>query len=135
MLRKTFSESRLIGATELALILLLACVSPLKAQSYLENVGIPTFTTSVPVENGFINAGSGNLHLEIPLGSFPQRGGRQYRVALVYDSAIWQPVNGSWQPTNVSTADGSANSWGGWRLVTSGDLGIVHPSSPATNCY
>ena len=114
--------------------LLISC-APLRAQNYLENVGIPTFTTAIPVENGIIDAGSGNLHLEIPLGSFPQRGGRQYRVALVYDSAIWQPVNGSWQPTNVSTADGSAPSWGGWRLVTSGDIGIVHPSSPQTNCY
>jgi len=89
----------------------------LKAQGYLENIGMPTFTTALPVENGFINAANGNLHIEIPLASYPQRGGRQFNVNLVYDSAIWRRISNSWQPTNISS------SMGGWRLITSGDQG------------
>ena len=96
-------------------------------QTYLQSTGAPASTTALPVESGFIDASTGRLHLSIPLGSFPQRGGRTDNVALVYDSNIWTNANwsSSWYPTNVSTSDGSANSWSGWRLVTSGDTGYV----------
>src|SRR5579883_1176622 len=84
------------------------------AQNYLYEVGQPTFSTSFPVENGFVNIANGNLHLEIPLGSaLLQRGGLSYMPKLVYDSRIWQFGNGSgyaWAPTNVP------NSEGGWRV-------------------
>jgi len=95
----------------------------LSAQSYLQNIGVPTFTTKLPVENGFINAANGNLHLEIPLGSFPQRAGAPDKIVLMYDSAIWSPASGTWQPTNVASTinDGS---FGGWRIVTSRDAGF-----------
>jgi RHS repeat-associated protein len=99
--------------------------TPTRAQTYLQNVGIPTFARPLPVENGFINAANGQLHLEIPLGSYPQRGGRVLSFALVYDSNIWKPLPLIWSPTNISTSDGSANSWSGWRLVGSGDIGNV----------
>jgi len=90
---------------------------PLRAQNYLGQTGAPTFTTALPVELGFLNAANGNLHLTVPLGSFPQRGRAQYVAGLVYDSSIWLNTGASWQPTNV------ANSWGGWRLLTSADPG------------
>jgi len=117
-----------LGTGLLALSWLLGMNAPsARAQTYLQNIGIPTFTTQLPVENGFINAANGNLHLEIPLASYPQRGGHQFKVSLMYDSAIWQQVAGyssGWQPTNVPTAGGS-RSLGGWRLVTSADTGTV----------
>jgi RHS repeat-associated protein len=84
---------------------------------YLNSIGVPTFTTALPVENGFINAANGDLHLEIPLGSFPQRGGRQFEASLMYDSNIWGAGGGPWN-VGMSGTDGG-NSWGGWRLVTS----------------
>jgi RHS repeat-associated protein len=103
---------------------------PLKAQSYLQNIGVPPFTTTIPVENGFINAANGNLHLEIPLGSFPQRGGRAVTAVLMYDSTIWYPlfdVTLQWSPTNTSTPIFNAPSYAaGWRPVTSVDPGIFH---------
>ncbi|HEV2248758.1 MAG TPA: hypothetical protein VGW37_19105, partial [Terriglobia bacterium] len=93
---------------------------PVSAQTYLQNVGVPSFTTRIPVESGFINAANGNLHLEIPLGAFPQRGGGKVNVALVYDSSIWyvNPSGSIWSPNNVA---GSSYSNAGWRLVTSED--------------
>src|SRR5436309_1811256 len=42
--------------------------------NYVYSTGSPTFATSEPVENGFLDLSNGNLHVEIPLGSFPQRG-------------------------------------------------------------
>jgi len=95
-----------------------------KAQTYLQNVGVPPFTTKLPVENGFINAANGNLHLEIPLGSFPQRGGPPDKIVLMYDSAFWSyAANGYWQSTNISDPNQYAPVWGGWRIVTSRDAG------------
>ena len=102
----------------LAWFLLGLGASAVKGQSYLESIGVPPFTSALPVENGFINAANGNLHLEIPLASYPQRGGREFKVSLMYDSAIWRKVYSSWQPANPTFI-------GGWRLVTSGDQGSV----------
>src|SRR5690242_12466806 len=60
------------------------------AQSnYLEKLGPPQAGAIVPVELGSINLTNGNLHLEVPLGSFPQRGGDGFTAKLAYDSRIW----------------------------------------------
>jgi hypothetical protein len=103
-------------------------------QTYLDNVGVPTFATNIPVENGFVNAANGNLHLEIPLGTFPQRGGSVSRVVLMYDSAIWLNAGGgypSWGPNNISSMFfGNGNS--GWRLVTSQDRGYATATQTET---
>jgi hypothetical protein len=99
---------------------------------YSVQIGRPTFAVPSPVEMGFVNLANGNLHLEIPLGCFPQRGRVAFCAKLVYDSLIWTEVsNGSswwWSPTNVP------NSWGGWRLVTTADAGTVIPTVAQTNC-
>jgi RHS repeat-associated protein len=113
-------------------ILLLSLFAlPANAQQYLAQTGTPTFTTAEPVELGYVNVGNGNLHLEIPISSSPQRGSRPLVEKLVYDSRIWQIVSGSsnsWQPTNVQ------NSQGGWRFITSADPGTVWEGSFTTTC-
>src|ERR1700722_3222022 len=92
--------------------------------NYLNSIGVPTYSANLPIENGYVNAANGDLHLEIPLGSFPQRDGSQLKASLMYDSNIWFAVEGQpWFPGNVPMAgtppQGDYNSWGGWRLVTS----------------
>ena len=58
---------------------LLALASVARAQlDYSVQIGRPTLTTPSPVEMGFVNLANGNLHLEIPLGSFPERGRIQF---------------------------------------------------------
>jgi RHS repeat-associated protein len=93
-------------------------VKPAEAQ-YTTAAGTPTFTTALPVEMGFTNVANGNLHIEIPLASFPQRGGLTYNARLVYDSLIWTIKSNQWSPTNIP------NSMGGWRLITGGEPGAV----------
>jgi RHS repeat-associated protein len=102
-------------------------VKPADAQ-YTTATGTPTFTTALPVEMGFTNVANGNLHLEIPLASFPQRGSLAYNARLVYDSLIWKIANNAWQPTNVP------NSMGGWRLITGGETGTVTSVTGSSAC-
>src|SRR5579864_6266176 len=123
---KSILSSRTLIA--LAIILMFLLPNLCQAQTYLNSTGVPTFATTSKVENGFVNLGNGNLHLEIDLGTFPQRGQVKFSAKLVYDSRIWQIVNGAWQPTNV------ANSQGGWRFVTTADPGAVTQTNTSTTC-
>ncbi len=109
-------------------MLVISFASSAQTQTYLNSTGVPTFSTLTKVENGFVNLGNGNLHLEIQLGAFPQRGKTRLDAKLVYDSRIWQVVNGAWQPTNVT------NSQGGWRFITTADPGAVTQSLTSTVC-
>lgn len=102
------------------------------AQDPLNQPGAPAFTTAEPVELGFLNLGNGNLHQQIGLGSFPQRGARPLSAAFVYDSRIWQVLNfgngNIWQPTNVG-------SQGGWRFVTTADPGRALSQAQTVPCF
>jgi RHS repeat-associated protein len=102
-------------------------VKPAGAQ-YTTAAGTPTFSTAMPVEMGFTNVANGNLHLEIPLASFPQRGKLTYNARLVYDSLIWTISGNQWSPTNIP------NSMGGWRLITGGEPGTVTSVTGSSAC-
>ncbi len=103
--------------------------STIFAQSYLTQIGSPTFTTAEPVELGYVNVGNGNLHNQVLMTSSPQRGARSFSAGLMYDSRIWQiSASNAWQPTNV------LNSQGGWRFVTSVDPGTVNYLSGEGTC-
>src|ERR1700719_4299004 len=88
----------------LFIVVLICALGPgasiLCGQTYLEQVGVPPFSAKVPVENGWINPATGNLHLEIPLGSYTQRGSSANRIVLMYDGALWylDPNVGYYQP-------------------------------------
>jgi len=96
----------------------------LHAQNYLTSTGVPGFATPYPAEMGTVDASSGNLHLEIPLGSFPQRGGTGSLVPkLLYDSHIWNAT---------SVDDGAATVWSvgyGAFSVSEGYPVVVTPTS------
>src|SRR5579885_1357416 len=109
---------RKLAAALFCLTCLMALKSQIHAQSYLYATGNPSFSTQIPIENGFINVNNGEIHIEIPLAQHPQRGKLQLNERLIYDSRIWKIIsNGgySWQPVNVP------NSMGGW--VFSSGLG------------
>ena len=104
------------------------------SQSYLNDVGSPAYSVNIPVENGFINVSNGNLHLEFPLASPPQRGALNVSERLVYDSRIWMfspfGTHGSyhWWPYNVPgtyNLPGPVSTSGGWRLIKSNEVGTI----------
>src|SRR5579884_93409 len=107
--------------------LVLAAICSCQAQSYVYATGSPSFNTAFPVELGFIDAANGNLHIEIPLASPPQRGSLVGSEKLVYDSRIWQPVGGVWSPTN------GAGSMLGWQFSTPAGT-AVHRYAASTAC-
>jgi RHS repeat-associated protein len=124
-----FVRRSLFGSVLVATCLI--ATSALEAQDYLTAIGSPTFSTAIPVDNGDINIGNGNLQLAFPIASPTQRGGvLAPNEQLVYDSRIWQIVfNGStysWQPTNVPSFSA------GWRFITaqSGSVMSVSTTSP-----
>ena len=113
-------------------LLLMMFAVACSAQDYVSQTGSPAFSANQPVVFGFANLANGNIHLEIPIASAPQRGELAFALKLVYDSRIWQVVNNgsssTWQPTNVP------NSQGGWRFVSNVDPGTVSYSLSTTSC-
>jgi RHS repeat-associated protein len=94
----------------------------------LQDVGIYPYTTSFPVENGFIDGATGRLHLELPLASVSQRGGSQFKAALVYDSNITGNGYGfgtGYANVQIPNNESLTPSLTGWRLVTSADSGSI----------
>jgi RHS repeat-associated protein len=90
----------------------------LRAQDYLVSTGTPSFAVPYPVEMGLVDAASGNLHLEFPLGSYPQRGGSTLNLKLAYDSHIWTTgTDGVSTVWYVGSSPGQGSFNGGWRLV------------------
>jgi RHS repeat-associated protein len=114
------------------LLLLMMFAVVCSAQDYISQTGSPAFSVNQPVVFGFVNLANGNIHLEIPIASAPQRGELAFAVKLVYDSRIWQAVNAGgsllWKPTNVP------NSMGGWRVVSSANPGAVTFDSSPESC-
>jgi RHS repeat-associated protein len=110
-------------------VLLCLTISPARAQQYSENaIGLPAFSEILPVEKGFINVPNGNLHLEIPLGSFPQRGEKKTNVYLAYDSSIWYAASAYWTPVKSYDSDNVSrlfSTFNGWRFVNSHDPGQI----------
>jgi RHS repeat-associated protein len=108
------------------------CLS-LHAQSYLTSTGSPSFAASYPVELGSVDAASGNLHLEIPLGSFPQRKNGALAPRLVYDSHIWGlPTDGASQVwTLTGTLYGLA--FGTWGFYEGGNEGVYQLATAGSN--
>lgn len=80
------------------------------AQSYGTASGMPPFVAPEPVDLGFTDAANGNLHLEISLGSYPQRASKQpLDIKYIYDSnSIWTVACGQfscswWSPYQTTT--------------------------------
>lgn len=95
----------------------LLLANPGYAQSYLTSTGSPNFAAPEPVELGSVDAANGNLHLSIPLGSYPQRGTNQPQaITLEYDSNIWVAQSAAlgleWEPYNAP----AYTQWNGWYL-------------------
>jgi RHS repeat-associated protein len=122
----------------LTVLLLFFATASFGLQSFMDEPGIPAFTTSFPVEHGFINLANGALHLEIPIASYPQRGSKlQYHARLVYDSRVWtfDPNNANqfqsaWQPNGVESSPIGI----GWRLITDEEGGTPSYSQSFVSC-
>lgn len=87
-----------------------------RAQAYMSVPGDRVPIAPDLVELGYFESAQGSLHLEIPLGTFPQRANvKPINYRLAYDSTIWTikpgPPNPVWSPTGVFS------SVGGWYVT------------------
>lgn len=115
---------RVTARAVFCLICISLAAAPSKAQDTdpLESVGSKVDSTTLPVPSGYVDLANNDLHIEIPVGTFSQRGEQTVEYSLMYDSAIWSQANGShWAPAQFITGF-----WGaGWRLVNSADPGSM----------
>jgi len=86
-------------------------------------IGDPVHAHTLPVRFGLINLDNGNLHLEIPLYSVPERGEAPVTNTLVYDSTFWNtaalsgglsmeyPTNSGWGGGGLTTGLAGSTSW------------------------
>lgn len=73
----------------LSLSMFVFLLQPSVAQVDLSGIiGVPEHAHTLPVRFGFINLDTGNLHLEIPLYSVPERGHPALTNTLVYDVSV-----------------------------------------------
>src|SRR5437870_1039577 len=93
------------------ILIAFAVSSALAQENYLFRIGRPEFSSEQKVELGVINIPNGNLHLEIPLFSMPQRAGPDIVGSFVYDSHIWRIWNQGYPAGDIW------QSYGGWRFV------------------
>lgn len=110
----------------------------LNAQTNISAIGNPNESARFPIENGFINLGNGNVHLEIPIAAYPQRGDLSVGAKFVYDSSIWQVVNSpdyhnpEWYPAFAAGTYGTAVYGGlGWTF----QYGHYYEGSATINSY
>jgi len=94
-------------------------------QDYMERIGPPDWTPSVQVNHGSVGLGNGNLHIEIPMASYPQRGGSNLSVRLVYNSRLWTAMYWTGGLGYFPALPFNAN--GGWSV-------LVGPYGYATPC-
>src|SRR5579859_3162815 len=123
----------------IVLALVVLAIPSFGQQSFMDEPGIPAFTTSFAVEHGFINLANGNLHIEIPIATYPQRGNlKALHARLVYDSRFWitreDPISGtsSWVPNGIAPT--GVNVGGGFRFITDGEAGNVTFSQSTQQC-
>ncbi|MHB8527434.1 MAG: RHS repeat domain-containing protein [Candidatus Acidiferrales bacterium] len=129
---ESFSSGSYFGhlSHQMGLSFVVLCVLTIQFASAQE-IGFRPVIAPEPVELGFVENASGDLHLEIPLGSFPQRGtGVPTVYRYTYDSGIWMlnPIQNVWMINPLF-----ASPQGGWQLVSTSAL-KVYFSTFTTNC-
>jgi len=83
--------------------------------------GIPRYTILLPIPNGFVDAQTGNVHLEIPLGSMPQRKGDPIVSKMVYDTTTYTYLFGLWNANGL-----------GWQSIVGSSYTILGNGSPGS---
>lgn len=133
--RNSLLSAALAGLTG---ILLTTCSTvPASAQTDVTSlIGEPPHARILPVRFGQANLDTGDLHLEIPLYSAPERGLAPSMIRLVYDSLFWHGTSDF--GTNPGTPTFIYPTGTGWS-IQSGDtngaaFGVQSVPDSTTSC-
>ncbi len=129
-----------------SLIVLASCLSARRCSAQLVydgNNNIPPFGSFAGSDFDLVSLQTGNLHIHIPIGSWPQRGGQTLTAAYIYDAPSWtwktttQIVNKQkWYFTTITPTGGGfrlSTNWGYWSVQSSIDTYTCNGSP--TNWY
>lgn len=98
-----------VSAVALAVIVLAfpGLASAQDISDYLFQTGTPSFAAMDSFPGGIsVNITNGNMHMEIPLAGYPQRGGVPAALKLVYDSRLWTGTGTGYYSYNPTTSVG-----------------------------
>jgi len=100
--------------------------------NYSLQTGKPSFSTTEPFPGGYVNIANGNVHLDIALGNYPQRGGKTVAFSLAYNSRVWS-LGSYWDYSKDWKYIPNGDTELGWRI--NGALGGSAPNDPGVfNC-
>ncbi len=83
--------------------------------------GVPWYTIPLPIPNGFVDVVTGNVHIEIPPGSMPQRNGDPIVSKITYDTTSYTYSFGLWN------ANGP-----GWRSAVGSSHTVLNAGAPGS---
>ncbi len=111
---------RLAHRTAYFIILALAFAGASRAQTaYDGNQPLPPFGSFSGSNFDTVSLQNGNLHIRIPLGSWPQRGGKVLTADFIYDSPTWSMTTTVAILNNIRQVTKTVEpSGGGWQLST-----------------
>lgn len=97
-------------------------------------IGTPPHARTLPVRFGQIDLDSGEMHLEIPLYSVPERGLQPNTVSLAYESFFWHSTSDFGSTYTGSTALYPTGT--GWSIGGSGGetFGVTPEQSQVSPC-
>jgi len=118
-------------------LVLTICLFSLTSFGQQQETGLPVFGSFHGGQFDTVNIKSGNLHLEIPILSVPQRVGPDFGYKFVYDMPTWE-VN-KYNPNPQTTqwnVDPGKHDFAGWHLLTEpvvgGGLGVQYDTIDKT---
>ncbi len=97
------------------LFVMLITLTPVSSRG--QSQGFPWYTIPLPIPGGFVDAASGNIHIEIPIGAVQQRNGDPVVANIVYDSTQYvynfnisgfTPTGPGWRTIAGTTHSGTA---------------------------
>ena len=111
-------------------LMLIVSVGAMHAQTDISSlIGEPAHARVLPVRFGQANLDTGDLHLELPLYSAPERGLAPNKITLIYDSFFWHGISDfGTDPLGDSTALYPTGT--GWSIASGDDNGGEGGANP-----
>ncbi len=118
-----------VKAVLIAAVVLVGGVCSAQQNPAYYQTGLPVNAAQVPIPLGAVNALTGNVHLEIPLASIPERNGIPFVAKLTYNAIpapIINPNGGGWTPFTYGTE--GWRSWVTWDFSTLPCQNLAYPN-------
>ncbi len=126
---------RLLRAVLFIALTLVFAESSRSQTAYDGNQPLPPFGSFSGSDFDTVSLQNGNLHIRIPFGSWPQRGGKVLTADFIYDSPTWSMTTTVGILNNVRQVTKTVEpSGGGWQLSTNWGSWSVSSTRDVRTC-